>query len=308
MNDDEILNRLKGIDPLNEDVHITPAQSAQALTLMESIMTLDVKNPSEARATVGDNPDQIPHRARRSRRRWYVTTGIGTAVTAAAVAAAVLPGLGGSSAALAWTPTPRATTEADGEAAREACAVPAGTGTQPVDAGSRSGETAVPAAPAPVPLGTLAALDMRGQGGLAVFSSGTGIVMCMLRVVDGNPVYAGKIATEASAQSSNPLSVDGGMTTGVDTDTAVSMLTGQSGTAARVEIEVPGLEVITATLVEGRFAAWWPEEPGTATNGGSSLNGSITIRAFDATGTMLSEIDWTGASKAAVSEAGTPTR
>ena len=290
MNDSEMFDRLQRIDPLHERVHITPAHSAQALTLMERIMTTELKDPMGDHAVTTGPVLEEPRTSRRSRHRWYAAASVGAA---AAVAAAItLPGLSGSSAALAWTPTPRAATEADADAARQACLAPEESEPQPVDVGSR-GSTAVPAAPTPAPvvLGSLAALDVRGSGGLAVFTSDEGVVMCMLQVVDGTPKHAGMIATGVADQSTGTLAVEGGMTTGVGTNTAVTMLTGQAGAAAQIQIDVAGLEPITATLVDGRFAAWWPEQ---ASSSSTSLVGTITIRAFAADGTEIAALDWTG--------------
>lgn len=291
MNDSDLLDRLQRIDPLRDGVRITPAHSAQALTLMESIMTTESKSSSTDRVTSSRTAIETNHTRRPTRQRWSATLGL-SAAAAAVAAAIVLPGIGGSSAAMAWTPTPRAATAADGDAARQACVVPESTASQSVDAGSRSGDTEAPAAPAPVELGSLAALDLRGNGGLAVFTSDEGTVMCMLRLVDGEAEYAGMVITGAPAQPLDTLVVEGGMTTGVDTSTAVSMLFGQAGPAARVEINVPGLEPVTATLTDGQFAAWWPEQD---PNGRSSLDGSITIRSYAADGTELDETIWTGA-------------
>ncbi|MFM2183177.1 MAG: hypothetical protein RJB61_1471 [Actinomycetota bacterium] len=291
MNDSEIFDRLQRIDPLLEGARITPAHSAQALTLMESIMTTELESTSRDRVTAGDTAPETTGVAQRSRRRWFAPAGIGAAVAAVAVAV-VLPGIGASSTALAWTPTPRVSTESDAASARQACVVPEGTESQPGDAGGRTGnaatEPAVPT-PAPVELGPLAALDMRGNGGLAVFAGGEGIVMCMLRVVDGTAEYAGLVSTAVLPQSPGGLTVDGVMSTYVDTPTAVTMLTGTAGSAERVEIEVAGLDAITATLVDGRFAAWWPEN----TSSDSSLDEPITIRSFAADGTEVAEFVWT---------------
>lgn len=291
MNDSDMFDRLQRIDPLREGVPIMPAHSAEALTLMESIMTTELKNPPSDTATAANTAIDTTRVPRSSRLRWYATAGVAAVV--AVVAAVVLPGTSGSSAALAWTPTPRATTEADADAARQACVAPEYSEPQSVDGASRSG-TAAPAAttPEPVALGSLAALDVRGNGGLAVFTSDDGVVMCMLQIVDGTPEYAGMIATGVADQSPGTLAVEGGMTTGVGTNTAVTMLTGQAGSAAQIQIEVAGLEPITATLVGGRFAAWWPEEESSS---GTSLEGSITIRSFAADGTEIEAIDWTGA-------------
>jgi hypothetical protein len=111
----------------------------------------------------------------------------------------------------------------------------------------------------------------------------------MLQIVDGTPEYAGLIATGVAAQSPGTLAVEGAMTTGVGTNTAVSMVTGQASAAAQIQLDVAGLEPITATLVDGRFAAWWP---GRASSSGTSLDTAITIRSFTADGTEIAALDW----------------
>ena len=99
MNDSEMFDRLQRIDPLRGDVRITPAHSVQALTLMESIMTTELKNQSTDRTSGTGDVVETTRIAPRSRRRWFTVAGVGTA--AAAVTVVVLSGVGGSGAALA---------------------------------------------------------------------------------------------------------------------------------------------------------------------------------------------------------------
>lgn len=283
MNDNEMFELLRGTDPLKTGVPITPAHSTQALTLMESIMTAELKSPLSERTSGDPTSTATAVFAPHSRRRWYAAAAA-CAAAAAVAAAVVLPGAG-SGMALAWTPMPRAATEADADVARQICAAPDWTGSRPSEVDAR-GEVA----PAPVALGPLAALDLRGNGGLAVFVDDENVVMCMLTVVGDIPQYAGGISTARSAETSNTLTVDGGMTTGIDSDRAVSMLAGQAGPAALVEIRVAGLDPITATLVDGRFAAWWPEP---TQGSGTSLDTPITIVSYAADGSELANIVWT---------------
>ena len=299
MNDNELFELLQGMDPLDTDARLTPAHNAQALSLMEKIMTAKVESPLSEHTTSDTTSTATTIFATPSRRRWYSAAAIGAAaaaVAAAAVAAAVvLPGVGGSTA-LAWTPVPRAATEADADVARQACVVPDGTDAATTKSGSRGDDARVDTiTPAPEGLGSLTALDLRGNGGLAVFNRDEKIVMCMLRVVDGTTEYAGMISIDSPGKASDTLRVDGGMTTGIGSNTAVSMLTGYAGPAAVVEIRVDGLDPITATLFDGRFAAWWPEP---SSGSGTSLDGPITIVSLAADGTELADIIWTGARQA----------
>lgn len=285
MKDNEVFELLRGTDPLKTGSPITPARGARALTLMENIMATGAESPPSERTPVDATSTTTTVLVPRSRRRWYSAAAAGAAAAAVAVAV-VLPGAG-SGTALAWTPTPRAATEADAEVARQTCAMPDWTGSGPSESGARGGGAAAPAV-----LGPLAALDLRGNGGLAVFVDDENVVMCMLAVVDGTPQYAGGISTARSAGTSDTLSVEGAMTTGVGTNRAVSMLAGQAGSAALVEIRVAELDTITATLVDGRFAAWWPEPE---LGSGTSLDTPITIVSYAADGSELANIVWTAA-------------
>lgn len=283
MNDNEILELMRGTDPLSTGMPITPSHGTRALTLMDSIMATGPENSSSERTSGDFTSTATTVLASRSRRRWYSTAAAGVAAAAVAVAV-VLPGAG-SGTALAWTPSPRAATDVDADVARQTCAVPDWTGAGASDSGARGD-----VAPAPVALGPLAALDLRGNGGLAVFADDENVVMCMLAVVDGTPQFAGGISTASSGEVSDTLTVEGGMTTGINSNTAVSMLSGQAGPAALVEIRVAGLDPITATLVDGRFAAWWPEP---TSDSGTSLDTPITIVAFAADGSEIASIVWT---------------
>lgn len=285
MNDDEILERLRRIDPLDRGMPITPVNSAQALTLLETIIATEPPSRNSGRGSVGSTSAAPKVLTRPSRRRWYSTAAAGAAAAAVAVAVAVvLPDADGGRA-LAWTSVPRVATDADADVARKTCSGLDWAGSGASEAGDRGD-----VAPAPFALGTLAALDLRGNGGLAVFVDDENVVMCMLAVVDGTPQYAGGMSTAVAAEKSGTLTVDGGMTTGIGSDTAVSMLAGQAGTAAFVEIKVDGLDPIAATLVDGRFAAWWPEP---ASGSGTSLDAPITIVSYAADGSQLTSVVWT---------------
>jgi hypothetical protein len=108
--------------------------------------------------------------------------------------------------------------------------------------------------------------------------------MCLLQVVDGIPVYAGMGVFDTVEPPADTMVVESAMATRLESGDAVSMITGQAGAAARVELEVPGVEPITATVVDGRFAAWWPSD------GGNPLGEQVTLRAFAADGTLIDEL------------------
>lgn len=285
MNDNEMFELLRGTDPLNLSTPITPVRGARALALMEEVMATRPKSSPSDRTPVEATSTATTILAPRSRRRWYSTAAAG--VAAAAVAVAVVTPGAGTGTALAWTPSPRIATDVDADVARQTCALPDWTGSGPSETGARGD-----VAPAPGVLGPLAALDLRGEGGLAVFVDDVNVVMCMLTVVDGTPQFAGGMSTARSAEASNTLTVEGAMTTGIDSNRAVSMLAGLAGPAALVEIRVAELRTITATLVDGRFAAWWPEPE---LGSGTSLDTPITIVSYAADGSEIANIVWTAA-------------
>jgi hypothetical protein len=282
MNDDDLFHRLNRIDPLGDAPAESP-HSARAMALMERITSnepLDLPHASVARTPLRSRPT----------RRWFATAGIGAAAAVAAIAVAVAgPGATGNNTVLAWTPTPRVASVADGDAARAACVIPSND--VATDDPTRLPENAVVPSYPPLPA-TLAALDLRGNGGLAVFADDSGAAMCLVQLVDGAMQYAGMVQFGADElPTGQGLAVESGMTTGVGSGSAVSMLTGQAASADRVELMVPGLEPITATLSNGRFAAWWPES---ASSDVTTLTGQIVIRSYGADGTLLEEISWAG--------------
>ena len=57
MNDDEILERLRRIDPLDRGMPITPVNSAQALTLLETIIATEPPSRPGARIARGGSGD-----------------------------------------------------------------------------------------------------------------------------------------------------------------------------------------------------------------------------------------------------------
>ena len=282
MNDNELINRLRAADPCPDAVVLQPAHSARALSLKETIMTIEVESP----ATTGTvtTPDHAPgtHRfgGRRSRRGWLAGTGLAAAAAIAAVM--VLPGPGSTGNSFAWSPTPQAATVADTDAARQTCTAAIDASLADASAaaadGSR-GESAAPAAPLSIELPPLTALDLRGGSGVAVFSDGTTMGVCMLLAADGGFEFGGSSVFDLPAESSTVLAVSSFMSTALGTDRAVSLVIGTAGTADRVEVSVPGLDPITATLSDGQFAAWWP----------ATESAPVTIRSLAADGTVLAE-------------------
>jgi hypothetical protein len=280
--DDQIFNRLRAIDPCPDAVVLQPAHSARALSLKETIMTIDVDSPATAGHAI--TPDHASGTAqfgtRRSRLGWLAGTGLAAAAAIAAVV--VLPGPGSTGTSAAWSPTPQATTTADADAASETC-------TTAIDAsmaeaaaamadGSR-GESAAPVVPSTAELPPLTALDLRGGSGVAVFSDGTTMGVCMLLAADGGFEFGGSSVFDLPAEPPTDLAVSSFMSTALGTDRAVSLVIGTAGTADRVEVSVPGLDPITATLSDGQFAAWWPAADASP----------VVIRSIAADGTVLAE-------------------
>ncbi len=297
--DDEHFNRLKATDPCPDAVVLQPAHSARALSLKETIMTIDVESPATADDVI--TPDHAPGTTRfggrRSRLGWLAAAGLATAAAIAVVV--VLPGPGSTGNSFAWSPTPQAATTSDADAARQTC-------TSAIDAsmadaaaaaaadGSRSDQaaSAVPAVPVPVDLPPLTALDLRGGSGVAVFSDGATMGVCMVLAADGGFEFGGASVFDLPTAQPTELAVSSFMSTALGTDRAVSLVIGTAGTADRVEVSVPGLDPITATLRDGQFAAWWP----------AADSSPITIRSLTADGSVLAEQSLDTATGGAVAE------
>ena len=281
MNDDELFNRLRQIDPCPDAVVLQPAHSARALSLKETIMTIDVESPATADDVI--TPDHAPGAARfggrRSRRGWLA--GAGLAAAAAIAAVVVLPGPGSTGTSSAWSPTPQTATTAEADAARQTCttAIDASLADAAAVADGSRGESAAPAAPVSLELPPLTALDLRGGSGVAVFSDGTTMGVCMVLAADGGFEFGGSTVFDLPTDLPTDLAVSGFMSTAIDTDRAASLVIGTAGTADRVEVSVPGLDPITATLSDGQFAAWWP-----ATDAAP-----VAIRSLAADGSVLAE-------------------
>jgi hypothetical protein len=285
-NDDELFAGRRAADPCPDAVVLQPAHSARALSLKETIMTIDVESPATADDVI--SPDHAPGAARfggrRSRRGWLAGAGLAAATAIAAITAVVvLPGPGSTGASSAWSATPQAATTTDADAARQTC-------TTVIDAsladaaaaaaadGSRT-DQAAPAVPATLELPPLTALDLRGGSGVAVFSDGTTMGVCMLLAADGGFEFGGSSVFDLRAEPPTDLAVSSFMSTALGTDRAVSLVIGTVGAADRVEVSVPGLDPITATLSDGQFAAWWP-----ATDAAP-----VAVRSLAADGSVLAE-------------------
>ncbi len=273
MNDDEMLERLRQIDPCPDVLALEPAHSARALTLEETIMTTNALPPTTVDDAAGPTSADRP-RGGRSRRTWLV--GLGVTAAAAVAAVVVLPGPGGTRSTLAWSPVPQATTAADADAARQTCTSAIDT----AEAARAEAGTPLAAAPTePAPLPPLTALDLRERSGLAVFSNDTTMGVCMLLGSDGGFEFGGSSVFDLPADQPAGFAVSSYMATALGTDRAVHLVIGRAGAADRVEVVVPGLDTITATLSNGQYAAWWP----------SAQVVPVLVRSIAADGTILAE-------------------
>ena len=154
MNDDELFHRLRAADPYPDAVVLQPAHSARALSLKETIMTIDVESPATADdvITTDHSPGTARFGGRRSRLGWLAGTGLAAAAAIAAVV--VLPGPGSTGNSFAWSPTPQAATNSDADAARQTCTTALDASVADAAAaaaadGSRT-DQAVPAVPVPI--------------------------------------------------------------------------------------------------------------------------------------------------------------
>ena len=198
----------------------------------------------------------------------------GVAVAAAAaVTGLLLATTGGSSPALAWSPTPLVATEADGAAARAACTVDA-------DAGAAGRDAAAPGDVPPAELPPLVALDLRGTGGLATFADAQWTATCLV-VRAGDGFERGPVVFEPTTApvADDTLAVSWASGTTWTDGREISMISGVAPAGAvTVEVNVPGQPAASANVVDGRFNMWWI--------GSLPVDGG-SIRALDGSGVEL---------------------
>jgi hypothetical protein len=123
-----------------------------------------------------------------------------------------------------------------------------------------SGNGPVPNLPAPpTALPPLVSLDLRGNGGLAVFADKDWTMTCML-VQHGSGFEAGPIMAaptdHTKADGSFAVTSGSGATWGDGKSVAMVSGTAPKG-AVTVRLDLPGQPSATANVVDGRFSIWW---------------------------------------------------
>jgi hypothetical protein len=135
----------------------------------------------------------------------------------------------------------------------------------------------------PAELPPLVSLDLRGNGGLAVFADDQWTFTCML-LSSGDGFETGPIMVSPTddVPASGTLGIVAGSQTTWADGRSLAMVSGTAPAGATaVELTLPGQPVAQADVVDGRFSIWWF---------GSFDPSTGTLRALDAKGTELSVV------------------
>lgn len=182
-------------------------------------------------------------------RRPLIWAGGALAATAAAVMAA--GALTVAAPATAWAASPTAATSQDEAAAREVCA------------GALAGEAgALAAADAPGSLPPLQLLDIRGSGGYAVFADDGWTIQCFLRDTDAG-WERGPVVAQPTDQRPGvaAFAVEwAGSTAWSDQDEVFYVGGTVSPATTKVVLELADGSLAEATVTDGRFALWYPDD------------------------------------------------
>jgi len=240
-------------------------------------MTLELDDEAMTHRLRAELEGATYHRSTNSfapRSRTPLVAGV-AGIASAVVAAGVIAGIGSSSPALAWSPTPIAATTADEDAARAACSADIG------DESSRGGSAASTQS---FELPPLVALDLRGTGGLATFADNRMVFTCLL-VRDGDGFERGPVVGESieASTGSNVLGIVGATSTEWGDGKTISMITGVAPTGTTtVSINIAGQPTATTAVTDGRFAMWWF---------GSVQELSASLTALDASGEEIARTE-----------------
>ena len=265
--DDRLQRRLRDADPLTTADGQTPSP-VRLDAIKEQIMQND------------ERPVRAAFRPR--------TLGL-VGVTAASLALVLAVGtlVRPTGTALAWAPEPTAVSDEQKAAAEKACTenVVVGSGTIQGGGGIVEGldgevrDREAPAIPAPVTtVPPLVALELHGNGGVAILSDGTTTGYCLLRW-DGTTFTAGGLAFGMGAPAGFE---DGFLVSGMATEfegQALGIVAGAAPERATVVKVVGGpADGGTATVLDGQFALWVPGMPG---------QDDVELVAYDAAGNEL---------------------
>jgi hypothetical protein len=133
----------------------------------------------------------------------------------------------------------------------------------------------------PTELPDLVAIDVRGNGGFAVFSTGdigaaSTSVFCVVSLDDDTTVTS--LSSEVGPTTPGSVGASFASGTTVAGQAGSSTLTGSLVEGATsVEVVIDGLPTAQASIIDSRFAIWWPS------------SGSALVRQLDETGQVLAE-------------------
>lgn len=135
----------------------------------------------------------------------------------------------------------------------------------------------------PTELPPLVSLDLRGNGGLAVFADDQWTFTCML-LQSGDGFETGPIMASPTADlpKAGVLALTSGMQTDWADGRSLAMVSGTAPAgASTVELSLPGQPTASAQVEDGRFSIWWF---------GSFDPSTGTLRALDAAGDELATV------------------
>lgn len=259
---DQLSRILHTLDPAATPEQFDPRTGTRA----QSMLAQTLAAPMQDVGTASSHP-----RRRRARLALLATT------AAAAAVIVIAPTYLGGSGATAWSAVPTADKDA-AATAESACATQVRSEQVPRELG-------------PVDLGRMAPVlsDVRGPLVLVYLTDGQGELTCFFE--DGNAGFSGSIANtdarEARAVPADSIAGSGGSVTATDLG-LIRAVTGRVGTdVVSVILDTVAKGPVTATVVGGHFAAWWPDESITdesedQAGPGDELNG-ITVTLSDGT-------------------------
>jgi hypothetical protein len=253
--------------------------------LRSHLQPLQHTRPTPATDALADDQAQ-----RRIGRRRAVAIAAIAAVSAGALAVSLTVG---PTADAAWAADPSPVTDELIDNVSSACAAALNPGSL-----EQSGSAPVTDTPAVESLGTapastddmlapptqlpdLVAIDVRGDGGFAVFSTGdigtsSTSVFCVVSL-DGETSVT-SLSSEVGQATPGTVGVSFASGTTIAGQPGSSTLTGTLvDGATSVEVVIEGLPIAQASIVESRYAIWWP-----STN-------SALVRQLDAAGLVLAE-------------------
>ena len=271
MMNDQLERRLQDADPLAAGDGRIPA-TARLDAIKESVMAHEER------------------RSPRARRR-LLPLGLATLAASTLVIAVLVANLASAHPALAFSPIPTPVNDAVRAVATKVCAAsPEGAlpGTGSIH-GSDGNQPGTFSANRPAPTGPgvpwtpdefppLVALELHGNGGVALFENDSSYAACML-LADGDTFVRGEMVTWWGPRPASGL--DGAAIGGEINGEKVTMVTGTApADAVRIDVVGNGLNGTYANVINGAFALWVP-----------ATADPQTLVARDASGAEIDRID-----------------